>query len=867
MNVYFTIRLKKRTFEQLTVFLAIFLFFSFFQTASFSQETSAKTKMVIAGKDYSKSATYQRLWGKHYRTEWGIPVQVPLFFLDTAAGGLTPYQAGGGRQSKSLRLRNNMGKEYVLRSIDKSFGKALPDIFQNTFVEAVVNDQVTIAHPYAAVTIGPLAEAAGIYHTWPEIVYVPKQPALESFNESFGDNLYLFEQRPDENWEEAANFGFSKNIVGTEKLLEKLRDDNDNRVDQQAYIRARLFDMFIGDWGRHEDQWRWASYKQGKKTTYKPIPRDRDQAYTLFDGALVKLVLSLADLDHLQTFGANISDVARFNFPARNLDRQLANETTRDNWIATAKELQQALTDEKIQLALQQLPTEVFSVSGQKIIDKLIKRRNGLEKAATDYYLTLANEVDIVGSNEEEYFSVNRLNNKETLVQVFKINKEGVTEQQPLYSRVFKGSETKEVRLYGLEGKDVYKIEGTVEKGPIIRVIGGADKDTILDASGVRGKKSTHIYDDKNNVITTSKSTKLHLSTDTAIHLFKYDAFEYDTKGFKPVVFYDSDDRFFVGIGYSSLKHKWRTTPFASKHTALARYSLTQKALSFTYKGSITNVIGKWSLDLLADFDAIKWNNFFGVGNNTPLLTKESDFYRTRSKEVYLSPAFRRMLGKDTRITFAPFYQLVDIVRDDERFVAKSFGDVDGLNSAKHFAGISAGVAFSRINNVVVPTNGVQLGATATYTQNIKTGERNFTRYNGEANFFIPFLNSFVLAVRNGAATLTGTPEFYQLNGVGGSSRLRGYRFNRFMGTTSFYNSNEVQYIFNVRSYLLNGKAGLIGFYDQGRVWQKGEHSTDWHAGWGGGIMVAPFNLAMVSVSYGISPENSIFHIRLSRSF
>ena len=37
---------------------------------------------------------------------------------------------------------------------------------------------------------------------------------VEAFNNEYGNRLYLFEQRPDENWEEAANFGNSKNIVG-----------------------------------------------------------------------------------------------------------------------------------------------------------------------------------------------------------------------------------------------------------------------------------------------------------------------------------------------------------------------------------------------------------------------------------------------------------------------------------------------------------------------------------------------------------------------------------------------------------------------------------------------------------------------------
>jgi hypothetical protein len=51
-------------------------------------------------------------------------------------------------------------------------------------------------------------------------------------------------------------------------------------IDEAEYIKARLFDMLIGDWNRNEDQWRWGEYKK-KKIVYKPIPRDRDQAFKI----------------------------------------------------------------------------------------------------------------------------------------------------------------------------------------------------------------------------------------------------------------------------------------------------------------------------------------------------------------------------------------------------------------------------------------------------------------------------------------------------------------------------------------------------------------------------------------------------------
>jgi outer membrane translocation and assembly module TamA len=76
-----------------------------------------------------------------------------------------------------------------------------------------------------------------------------------------------------------------------------------------------------------------------------------------------------------------------------------------------------------------------------------------------------------------------------------------------------------------------------------------------------------------------------------------------------------------------------------------------------------------------------------------------------------------------------------------------------------------------------------------------------------------------------------------------------------------------LQWLFNVKSYLFNGKAGIVGFYDYGRVWQPAEKSKTWHNGYGGGIIIAPFNKIMASVTYGISKENNLLHLKLSKNF
>lgn len=811
-------------------------------------------KIIIkAGPQYKKGFLHQFLWGKHYRPEWLTPVEFHSFSLDSA--GLTPYQAGGGRQSKTLRLHDSAKKEYVLRSIDKTFGRALPEIFQGSFVETIINDQVSIAHPYAALTIPDLAEAAKVYHTWPRIVFVPRQKALDTFNTRFGNDLYLFEQRPDENWEEAKNFASSKKIISSENLLEKIHEKSSHRVDQLQYVRSRLFDMFIGDWGRHEDQWRWASLDSGNNTIYKAIPRDRDQVYTKFDGVLLNIIKSSAGIGHLQSFDDRIHNVRTYNYPARNLDRHLANETTLDQWIAIAREIQQLVSDSLIETSVKKLPREVFPLSGNEIITKLKSRRQQLPEFAREYYKFLALEVGITGTTNAEHFVISQ-SDQLVKLEIFDLNAERQPKKEPYYSRTFSPEETNELRVFGLDGRDSYDIQSL--NTPIkIRIIGGPGQDEYR----IQGKPWVHIYDSEDQQFPEKKGVYFHLSEDTAIHQFEYDEFRYSKTGFGPSFFYSRDDRIYVGLKYTVLQHKWRREPFANNHVFYGRYSIQQTSFHLGYKGLVNQFLGKWNLLVNAEYDWIRWTNFFGLGNESVMKSDDRDFHRIRSRQGNLNIGFNHAVGRKGSITVSPFYQTIKLVNDTERFLTKDFmEDNPGTEFIrKHFAGTSLSYSYTSLDNKLLPTRGIHLEAATGYTRNLNES-KSFTTLSGNVQLYFPISDHLVLSVNNGAATMNGKPEFYQLNNIGGRL-LRGYRRERFWGETIYHNNNELQYLFNVKSWVYNGKMGVFGFADQGRVWLKGEDSRRWHVGYGGGIILSPFNKVYISVMYGISKETGLIHL------
>ena len=85
------------------------------------------------------------------------------------------------------------------------------------------------------------------------------------------------------------NYGGAKESINTPELIAKLKKNHKHTVDSEHVLRSRLFDLLIGDWDRHDDQWRWGVYDDPERPNsklYRAIPRDRDQAFFKNDGFL-----------------------------------------------------------------------------------------------------------------------------------------------------------------------------------------------------------------------------------------------------------------------------------------------------------------------------------------------------------------------------------------------------------------------------------------------------------------------------------------------------------------------------------------------------------------------------------------------------
>lgn len=821
-----------------------------------------KSKVIEAGPEYKRSVRYQQLWGRNHRVEWTTPVRVPVLKLDTAFGGLIPYKTGGGNESKSLRLHSKSGKEYTLRSIRKSRTEVIPDNVKGTFLEDVVNDGVSMSHPYGAFAVGYMMDAAGIYHAWPRLVYLPQQKALDTFNAKYGNDLYLLEQKAEGDWHEADNLGNFRSFSNTEELLMKLQQSNTNRVDQRAYIKARLFDMLIGDWDRHEGNWSWGEVSVPGGILYKPVPRDRDQAFFYHDGLIIDHVLGAAGLFYMQAYDSVVKNISNISYAARYMDRIFTNELTLEDWAHEAVALQKALTDEVIERSVSQLPREVYAVKGKELIAKIKARRNQLQAFAVHHYQKIAVQVEVVGSKQREYFEVAGNGDNKTVVSVYRLNDKGKNESKPYYQRTFNADETKDVRLFGIDGNDVYDVKNEVEDIDV-RIIGGPGRDSIIQS-----KRKVHIYDNKYNAFEV-RSARMHLSSDTSIHKWDYKWFKKDKNGFLPLIFYNNADRIYAGLRYRMQKNRWRQEPFAWSQEFGVHYSISQNAFSAFWKGDYPNVIGKWGFLYRAEYDFIRWTNFYGMGNETVSATSDINYYRMRSREWMVNAGLYKNFGRSS-VQVTGFYQQVKSINDSERYYGKFFSHNREVFETNPYAGLQLTYSYVNVDDSIVPVSGITVLANAVYTNNFRQNEF-FQRYNVHGQLYIPLLDKVSLAMRFGGETIVnddvlGSGQVYEHAIVGGPRTIRGFRRERFWGKTAVYNSNELRFITNFKSYLLAGKIGVFGFFDQGRVWMPGEKSNKLHYSYGPGIIIVPFNKYNISATYGISEEIRLVQLRLNRT-
>ncbi|MES2375906.1 MAG: BamA/TamA family outer membrane protein [Bacteroidota bacterium] len=829
-------------------------------TAKIFAQAKQDSITIAVGPEYDEANKVHRFFfGESYRKLWSAPVKMRVFHLSKEKGGLKITEKGGGMQTKSLRLEDPTGQEWVIRTIQKYPERVLPPTLRKTIAESIIKDQIADEHPFSAVVIPPLAEALSVPHANPEIVYVADDPAFGQYRKDFINQVFLFEEREPLDARKTDN---------TDKASEKLREDNDNSVDQITVLRARLLDMLVGDWDRHGDQWRWEKKKTDKGNVYEPIPRDRDQVFYSSSGVIPWLVSRYLLMSKFQSYQDHIRAINRWNLNARNFDRYFLNELNEKDWEEQIAFVQSKLTDDVLTAAVKRMPDTIYKLCGPDIVSKLIHRKNILKEQGMKYYRFLSSQVDVLGTDKHENFDITNEPDGSVKLIVNKINKEGEKEQV-IYNRTFDPKITKEVRLYGFAEKDVFAMHGREHSPITVRMIGGDDNDTFAVDGDITAKGNRYVYDrsDQPNKLPAKNQVHLLTAADTIVNQYKKKDFEYDF--FQPLflVSYNKDYGVQLIGKFTYQKQGFRKEPYAFRQSMTINYGLGVSSLMINYGGEFKDAIGKNDLVLsVLDKGPNYTSNFFGIGNN-------SDFINSGAKKIRYYRNVYNYINADIRLrhTYNNWTVSAGVAAqyyngDEDSNSGRLLNDYDALHPEQNvfgqqtLVGLVSDITLDTRDKGLVPHKGILWKTSLTGMKELNPNAHSYGQIVSEFSFLLNPDNEskLVFADRIGGGTTIGNAAYYQQLKLGGSSNLRGFYTWRFTGKSMAYNNFEVRVkLSDFASYLLPGTLGMIGFDDVGRVWTPGELSSTWHNGFGGGFYFEPGQLLLVQGVVGFSKEGA----------
>jgi len=828
------------------------------------------TRSAIAGERYGAGAIKRFLVGSDYRALWTAPIEVEVLDMGSFAGGLTPVMRVGGQQSLGLALKGADGRDYTFRAVDKDPSSILPEDLRGTVVDEFVQDQIAASHPAGSLIAEVLSRAAGVPVVATRLVVLGDDPALGEFREDFAGTLGTIAVYPQPVSQTNPGFEGATEILDHLELYARLRAGTSDRVDHEAFLRARLFDVFIGDWDRHRKQWRWA--KMPGHDAWQPIPEDRDQAFSRYEG--IVLALARPRQPRFVVFGPDYPSILGLTWNGWEQDRVLLTGLEWPDWERTARDLQRRLTDDVIERAARRMPPEYFAMDGERLTEALQQRRETLPQAARKYYELLAGKVDVHGTDEAEAAEIRRLPDGDVDVKLSAAGADGSPVGEPFYSRRFHPDETNEVRVFLHGGDDHLTVQGGAGGSIGLRVVAGDGQDVLDDSQG----GGTRLYD-------ASKATDVRKGPGTKLDTRPYEApipvahvpwlpprdWGHQTLSV-PYSGWSADYGLFLGTGIDWKRYGFRKNPYSSRHVVRGGYAFRAKAARFDYRGEWRRENSEAYLSLRAFASGLELLRLHGLGNETSD-DQPDDFYKVEQTQYLIAPSYTFPLRGGLEATLAPLAKYATTEHEDGRLIgelepygADTFGQIGG----------ALRLELDTRDNEAAATSGLHLRATGAVYPSWWDVEETFGQVYGDVSGFLTAPGRFetTLAVRVGGQQNWGRYPFHEAAFIGGggffggSQTVRGLLQNRYAGDASVYGNAEIRTRLGRMTLVLPAEVGLFALADVGRVFLEGEDSDKWHPGYGGGVWISYLNRKNTfSIAMAESEGRLAAYIRLGFAF
>jgi len=820
---------------------------------------------VAASKKYNSNKFKNWLMGSGYRKAWSTPVAAPPLIIQDQK--LSPYARGGGLQTQSVKFKNPENKKFAFRALDKEPEKSLNDILQKSVYKKVVQELITTMHPYGPLVAHELIKETDIIHIEPKLYTLAAgQKAMKNYSE-FENKIGTLEEKPKGKSKKREGYMGADEVVSSYQMLADIISDSDHRIDKQAYARARVFDMYIGDWDRHEDNWKWAMYDNYNQRIYKPIPKDRDHVFSKWTGLIPKISdYFIANAEH---FGEEFGNLKQLNFKAYHLDRQLGTELTAEDWQAAVDYINSKMTDKVIEESVKAFPQEVRALYDEEIITKLESRRHDLARAVHDHYCNISREVNAVGSNKRDYFQIKRHNNGDVTVKIYKSNKE--REKKELYfDRTFKSDITKVIYCYGLDGEDIFDLKGTVDKSIKIRIIGGDDKDYITDHSSVNGRfKSTQIYDSdgEDDISDLMNEVKIKKPSRKAY----YEPYASAQNSFLPLpsIRKSSGNGWGIDLGIQYVIQGYNKPNFAKYYTANIRYYPQIGAYrvdgSFRYRHVIglSDFITK--LTVSDEYD--KFPFLYGIGSNTTFDEegREDGLYRLDYDYGRYDIGLVKSFFDKSQIENTAFIEYHGIDAEENSGILES-----DLPQNTKFLGYKSELKLDLTDRSKYPLDGNKMHVKL--EGRISENKIATANLQSEISYYKTIKTGFTttIAANFGYQVSYGDVNFYHLSSLGSNVGLRGYTRNRFLDKYATYYNTELRWkLGTLQTPIIQMEVGTFLLHDNGKVWNDISRfgQNEWKSSYGVGIFLAPYSTDY-AISYSlIRSEDEIWYSQFQLGF
>ena len=844
----------------------------------------------VPGPQYEAGSFQRTLFGNGWRDVWTTPVAAPVLDIATYGGGLEFDEIGGGFHSRVLHLKEDDGwREYRFRSVDKY--PTLPEAFRGTALGRVWEDQVSILFPGAPLLVPPLLQAVGLLHVDPALYVMGDSPRLGEGREMFAGMLGTMELKGQEAPDDKPGFGGSSKIKGTENFLEDVNESRENRLDERELLAARLIDFLVNDVDRSRDNYDWARFGEKGAYTWRPLPRDRDQAFVDARGVANSLVIRRVFPKQIP-FGPTY-DVRGLTYTSYPIDRRLLQRLDADDFRDVSLRVQRAITDSVIAQVIARIPSEwrANTDADERISTALRARRDALPEAAMTFYRDLAGEVDVHGTSEADRLDVLRHPDGRVTVTITDpegtpvvVQREdgsvvttvggGIASRDAFYSRTFLPSETNEVRVYAGGGDDVAVVRGSAADQIAVRIIGGEGNDTLADSAD--GGK-TFLYDaEGSNRLTLASETRVSTRPWKPMPVeegFRLDSdFRPDwgrSSGMMPAFDYHAGAGLILGVGHRVRQYGFRRLPHHVEYGASLLVGTGNGRLGVTGYSDYRFENSPRALRFEGQATQLETTRFFGYGNNSAEVPSSLSLVDQRMVE--LDASLIRIVGWRSREGTKSEIKGGDTTRYSgvrtmvgELSVGPRFAWIDpepvagsplltsGVLGADDFAiaGARVGLELDRTDDDAVPTAGWRMKAEVAGYPALGL-DNAFGTASGGTSFYIPIgrLGGPHVALRAGGSVAAGEYPAQFAPAIGGRRSLRGYSWRRFAGDAAVNGGAELRVPVGTVNFLLRSQLGVFALADAGRVWFDGASDGGWHTGVGGGFWMAALGRS-ISVAY-----------------